>query len=732
MADETKKVLIDIQSNLDEYRKQAVEAAKETARLKDEIKKLEKADGDNTEAIEQNKEALRASQTQYRESTKSVDQLNKALNAQSGSYEELQAQLRVAEKELKKQSGLLIKNADGTIQMSEGYKQASVEVAQAREAVNNFNLGIGNGATNVGLYEKSIVSAMSNVKIFGVDGGKAFGALGQGMEVMSKVGAMSFKSLAAAFIATGIGAIIIAIVAAIALLSKAFQRSETNMNKLKKVMGGLSGAFSGLMKVLEPVVEFIADYVVFYFDAMGKAAEKAMALVSKALRFVGLDETADKLEKFTQKIKDSVAAGQELAAMEAELEKQQRLSRKTQLDYQKEAEKLRQLRDDESRSIDDRMKKNEQLGAVLRKQLDEELKIANLGVKLAERRVQLEGESTENLDALAEAQTVVSDIEERVLSQQSEQLSNLNGLRREQKAYYEELSANLQKEESLRRARVDAEIAAEETIAELKEAARREARQKRLDAEAAERAMDLETMAINAENEMQLKILRGATELEIERQQLEASKAQEIAATEDNEASVALIQEKYRLLDIQMTEMNRDAKLSLYAGMAGQLAGIFGQQTALGKAAAVAQATIDTYLGAQAAYASGAKFGPITAAINAGVAVAAGLANVKKILAVDTKGKGTSAPSGGGAPARPSNVVTRVTGATLAGANTLNNINQGNVGATAGSISQQAQAVNNNNDKLVEAISNIKPVVTVEEIQTVTDRKNMVEVKATY
>jgi hypothetical protein len=731
MADEKKIVLIDIQSNLEAYRKEAVEAAQKTKELKEKIKELEKASGDNSEEIEANKELLRASQKQYRESTKAVDDLTKANNAQAGSYEELQAQLRLSEKELKKQSGLLVKNADGTIQMTDAYVAASKEVADAREAVNNFNLGIGKGETNVGLYEKSIVSAMANVKIFGVDGGKAFGALGQGMEIMSKVGAMSFKSLATAFIATGIGAIIIAIVAAIALLTKAFQRSETNMNKLKKVMGGLSGAFSGLMKVLEPVVEFIADYVIFYFDAMGKAAEKAMALVSKALRFVGLDETADKLDKFTQKIKDSVAAGMELAAMEAELEKQQRLSRKTQLDYQKEAEKLRQLRDDESRSIDDRMKKNEQLGAVLRKQLDEELKIANLGVKLAERRIELEGESTENLDALAEAQTVVSDIEERVLSQQSEQLSNLNGLRREQKAYYEELSANMQKEESLRRARIDAELAAEQTLAELKEAARREARQKRIDAEAAERAMDLETMAINAENEMQLKILRGATELEIERQQLEAKKQQEIAATEDNEASVALIQEKYRLLDIQMTEMNRDAKLSLYAGMAGQLASIFGQQTALGKAAAVAQATIDTYLGAQAAYASGAKFGPVTAAISAGVAVVAGLANVKKILAVDTKGKGTSAPSGG-APARPSNVVTRISGATLAGANTLNNVNQGNVGANVGSVSQQAQAVNNNNDKLVEAISNIKPVVTVEEIQTVTDRKNMVEVKATY
>jgi len=732
MADETKKVLIDIQSNLDEYRKQAVEAAKETERLKGKIKDLQEASGDNTAEIEQNKEALRASQTQYRESTKSVEQLNKALNAESGSLEELQAQLRVAEKELKKQSGLIIKNADGTLQMSEGYKQASVEVAQAREAVNEFNLGIGNGSTNVGLYEKSIVSAMSNVKILGVDGSKAFGALGQGMEVMSKVGSMSFKSLAAAFIATGIGAIIIAIVAAIALLSKAFQRSETNMNKLKKVMGGLSGAFSGLLKVLEPVVEFIADYVIFYFDAMGKAAEKAMALVSKALRFVGLDETADKLDKFTQKIKDSVAAGMELAAMEAELEKAQRLSRKTQLDYQKEAEKLRQLRDDESRSIDDRMKKNEQLGAVLRKQSDEELKIANLAVKLAERRIELEGESSDNLDALAEAQTEVSDIEERILGQQSEQLSNLNGLRREQKAYYEELSANMQKEESIRRARVDAELAAEEMLAELTEAARREARQKRIDAEAAERELDKQQMAKDFQDSLDIAILKGQTEFETRRLELDALQKQESEAAKKRHMDTALIDEKYTLLRIQLAEKERDAKLSAYAGFAGDLASLFGEQTAVGKAAAVVQATISTWLGAQQAFTKGTEIGGLPFGIaSAAVAVATGLANVKKILAVNPKGTGTSG-GGGGAPTRPSNVVTRITGATLAGANTLNNVSQGNVGTTVGSVSQQAQAVNSNNDNLVEAISNIKVIATIEDIQREADRKNMMEIKANY
>ncbi|AMW36136.1 tape measure protein [Xanthomonas phage XAJ2] len=51
----------------------------------------------------------------------------------------------------------------------------------------------------------------------------------------------------------------------------------------------------------------------------------------------------------------------------------------------------------------------------------------------------------------------------------------------------------------------------------------------------------------------------------------------------------------------------------------------------VGKAAAIAQATINTYQAATAAYASGAKINPIFGAVSAAAAVAAGLANVQKI-----------------------------------------------------------------------------------------------------
>jgi hypothetical protein len=71
----------------------------------------------------------------------------------------------------------------------------------------------------------------------------------------------------------------------------------------------------------------------------------------------------------------------------------------------------------------------------------------------------------------------------------------------------------------------------------------------------------------------------------------------------------------------------------------GQIANLFGEQTAAGKAAAIAQATIDTFLSAQKAYQATVGIpivGPVLAPINAGIAIAAGIKNIQAIRAVPT------------------------------------------------------------------------------------------------
>jgi hypothetical protein len=92
------------------------------------------------------------------------------------------------------------------------------------------------------------------------------------------------------------------------------------------------------------------------------------------------------------------------------------------------------------------------------------------------------------------------------------------------------------------------------------------------------------------------------------------------------------------------------------AKVLGDISDLFGKQSKAGKVAAIAEATIQTYLSAQKAYASTIGVpvvGPVLAPIAAGVAIAAGLKNIKSIASVkvpNDTGGGTPPPTdtGGG------------------------------------------------------------------------------------
>jgi hypothetical protein len=105
-----------------------------------------------------------------------------------------------------------------------------------------------------------------------------------------------------------------------------------------------------------------------------------------------------------------------------------------------------------------------------------------------------------------------------------------------------------------------------------------------------------------------------------------------------------------------------------------------GESTAEGKALAVAAATIDTYLGAVKAYNTqltpGDPTSPFRGALAAAAVVAAGIANVNKILAVQVPGGGGRGSASMSAPpmTRPASSFTRI--------DNTNPIDVNNTGAT--------------------------------------------------
>lgn len=107
---------------------------------------------------------------------------------------------------------------------------------------------------------------------------------------------------------------------------------------------------------------------------------------------------------------------------------------------------------------------------------------------------------------------------------------------------------------------------------------------------------------------------------------------------------MAVIQQNAALKQKQIDKTVQDAKVDAFASAFGSISKLLGEGTAAGKAAAVAETTMNTYKAATAAYAAGASLGgPLGAVMGpvlAGLAVASGIQNVKKIIATkaDTKG----------------------------------------------------------------------------------------------
>lgn len=163
-----------------------------------------------------------------------------------------------------------------------------------------------------------------------------------------------------------------------------------------------------------------------------------------------------------------------------------------------------------------------------------------------------------------------------------------------------------------------------------------------------------------ADRELMAQLELGAVTLEGRKALLDAQMKVELDSKELTESEKKLIEDKYRKQkeDLDNKEVDdrkkvENAKLNMAKdafNVLGELATLFaGKNEAaqkrafnINKAAGIANATISTYQGAASAFAE-TPGGPIIKGIAAGIAVAAGIANVVKIAS--TKFGGTSTPS---------------------------------------------------------------------------------------
>lgn len=92
------------------------------------------------------------------------------------------------------------------------------------------------------------------------------------------------------------------------------------------------------------------------------------------------------------------------------------------------AEEQRQIRDDVSKSIEERIAANEKLGEILTKGAEEELKLVKTQVAAAEAKAALNVDDIEAQEELIRAQNLLLEVTERIGGIESEQLTNRNAL----------------------------------------------------------------------------------------------------------------------------------------------------------------------------------------------------------------------------------------------------------------------------------------------------------------
>ena len=464
-------------------------------------------------------------------------------------------------------------------------------------------------------------------------GSKGFGGL-----------STAIKGVGTALKAAGIGLV----VALLAKLMEVFSKNQKVMDGFNVGMEALSIAFNDLFKVISSSIGPVVDYFKKLFEdpqkslknlgiaikenlierfesaldvlghvgtAMshlmkGEFSEAALSMkdayVEMADVVTGVNNTVDKTIAIAKKAGTAIAdyttnvvshAKAQVSANKA-AEFAAVLNAKLNAEYLKEAESLRQIRDNVNLTFAERIKANDDLNLVLEKQ--QKLQKEALQTEMNALQMAYETNANdENKLALMQKEVEMLQLEEAINGQMSEQKTNAIGL-----------------ENELRDAK-------QQTLLE-----------------------GLEGMALEFEE------LEASYEAKI--RLAEQAGMDTTAITEKYEKEQGAIKDKYQKKTATWAEMSSKQQLGVASATAGNMAKILGEETAAGQAFAITQATIDTFASAQGAYKAMAGIpvvGPALGAIAAAAAVAGGMANIAAIRGAGSGGGGGGGAGGGGAVA---------------------------------------------------------------------------------
>ncbi len=384
--------------------------------------------------------------------------------------------------------------------------------------------------------------------------------------------AKGFKTLAAA---TGV---VFLLTEAFQLLRELLMGNQKVADALSKVFTTVEIVFNNVFNAVSTLIGELRNLSSFSLKDVFTAFTNFGNAVSSAGD--GALDTANKLVELRNEVKLAEAQQQLLI-----------------FQYQREAEIQRQIRDDVSKTIEERQAANVRLGEILDEQAAEELKLADKRLELA---LMEQSVNKDYIDAEVEvinARKEIADINERITGQRSEQLTNENSLKLEGIQISKDRVKQLQEEAEAERnaafkiaeAKIAADQLLEAYLAERQPMSAEEMLQKEIDdALAAEEAKfqaavaAAQQMGVLEEEIDNLETARFDERMRIENEIRAKHGEEQVALEKDIADKLAKINQDRADGEISAEEKLADAKRQLRENTFKMLNNISGMLTAMG------------------------------------------------------------------------------------------------------------------------------------------------------
>jgi len=236
----------------------------------------------------------------------------------------------------------------------------------------------------------------------------------------------------------GVGAVIDTIVdvglKVVDVLTDAFTNPQEALTSFKDALKeNITNRLEGLLELLPALGEAISLIFEGKFGQAAKTAGDAVGKVALGVENV-TDKLADAAEAVADFVEETVDATVAATGLERELQKLSDRERDLAVltaQSSAEVEELKRQRDDERLSIQERIAAAEAAAAIDQRIANENVRIQEEKARLLAQEIELQGETEERLQALADAQIAAADARAASAGVQTELMTSLYGLNQE-------------------------------------------------------------------------------------------------------------------------------------------------------------------------------------------------------------------------------------------------------------------------------------------------------------